>query len=47
VSELFRDVVKQHPESSLADDAERAAQYREKMARSLRLRREKADRQQD
>ncbi len=47
VAELFRRVVKEHPESSLADDADRAAQYREKMARILRLRREKTQKKKD
>lgn len=42
VAELFRKVVTDCPESSLADDSERAAQYREKMARLMKLRREKA-----
>lgn len=43
VAELFRRVIKEFPDSSLADDAERAATYREKMARSLRLGREKEE----
>jgi hypothetical protein len=47
VAELFRRVVKECPESSLADDAERAAQYREKMARVLRLKREKTRKQKE
>jgi hypothetical protein len=43
VAELFRKVVTECPDSTLADDAERAVKYREKMARLLRLKREKEE----
>ncbi len=46
VAELFRNVVNECPDSTLADDAQRAAQYREKMVRILRLKREKKQKQE-
>jgi hypothetical protein len=45
VAELFRKIVTECPDSTLSDDAERAVQYREKMARLLRLKREKKEKQ--
>jgi hypothetical protein len=46
VAELFRNVMREFPDSSLADDAERAAKYREKMTRILRAKRQKKQKEE-